>query len=554
MKKLLWICGIICAVIVAALLVITIVVKNYLKSEKLKSLIIPKVEELTGRKADIEGINVSIFKGIIVKGISLKEQDGSKDFITTREFVLDYSLSRLLKKEIVIKRIEVVSPYVSITREKDGRYNFSDIGDKLAVPTKERTESKGEKEKGFPFSVIADRIYVRDATVEFRDDRKELPDVVAKADMEMMSPVGSGQKGFVPAGSLTLKEMKASMKGIETKTKGKIEANRESITIDLSTSVDKDVIKLSGSIKDYLTSPDAKVNLYAKELDLDRLLPPAPEKRTAGERKKEGGATSEKKSKEKGKTEGIKASGEIKVDIARYKGYIIKGFHLNYRYTGGVMIAEPLEMRFGGGEKIKAEGNLKGNLQFNYDSGGPEGTSGIKRTLSGKGVLDLAKCEVRQSKITEAIALFTGIDDLKSPNFESARFNWNIRSQRLSLDGNMNSSQLRINPAGNIDFDERIDLTMDLMLSPSLTAKLPARNISGYLTDEKGWALIPLKIGGTIEKPSVKLNPAAMGGQIQKGIQGEMERRLFKTPQKKGEQQPSKETKPQDLLKGIFGK
>ena len=73
-KKLLVIAGIVAGLIVVVLIGLTLYVKSYLQSDKLKALIIPKVEQATGRKVAIDAINVSIFSGISVQGLHLKEK------------------------------------------------------------------------------------------------------------------------------------------------------------------------------------------------------------------------------------------------------------------------------------------------------------------------------------------------------------------------------------------------------------------------------------------------------------------------------------------------
>jgi hypothetical protein len=68
------------------------------------------------------------------------------------------------------------------------------------------------------------------------------------------------------------------------------------------------------------------------------------------------------------------------------------------------------------------------------------------------------------------------------------------------------------------------------------------------MESKDGWRVIPLKITGTTDNPSVGPNQAALKKQLQKGIQSEIEKRLFKgdSQQKQGEQQ--------NLIKGLFGK
>jgi len=76
MKKILWAGGIFVAILLVGFIGLSIVVNRYLQSDMLKSLILPRVEEYTGRRADIDRIDVSVFKGIAIKGLRLMEQDG----------------------------------------------------------------------------------------------------------------------------------------------------------------------------------------------------------------------------------------------------------------------------------------------------------------------------------------------------------------------------------------------------------------------------------------------------------------------------------------------
>jgi AsmA protein len=549
-KKLVWAAAIFIGLVFVLLMGLSILVKSYLKSDTLKSLIIPRVEEATGRKLGIHEIHVSLFKGIVVKGIILKERDGSRDFLKADEFVLNYRLWPLLKKQLVINKVELVSPSILLRREKDGTYNFSDLTEGKAAKASEKPEQ--EKGKGLPLSISADRIDIRNARLEFTDSEKTIPDIVADADVALKLSLGTDMKEMKPSGSLNLKNMQITLNGIQTSTSGKIEVDKEAASLNLTTLVDKESVKIAGTAKDYLNAPDITLNLSAKELTLDRLMPPGSAKKADKEAGKGKRAVSEKTEKGSGeRTAKVKAAGEIKVDTAHYKGNTIKDFRMNYRYRNGVMVIDPLQMHLSGGEGVKTEGTLKGNLQFNPNEKAVDTATAIKKTLTGKGVLDLNKCEVKSSKIMDAVAVITGLPELKSPRFDKSQFHFTISNQKINLEGALNSSQLNLNPAGTIGFDERIDIITDLKISPALSSRLSTAKITGYMKDEKGWTTIPLKITGTVDKPSVNLNPAAMGKVIERGIKGEIEKQLLKEPADRKQKQQSG---PQDLLKGIFGR
>jgi len=536
-RTLFWIGGTIFAVITILFLGLTVFIKSYLKSDTLKAILIPKVEAFTGRNLTVDRIDVSLLKGIVVKRISLKEKDGKSDFITTEEFILDYSLMPLLRRQIVIKRIEVVSPHVSIRRDREGDYNFKDL-------IKERDEKKTpgkEKEKDFPFSIATDRIRIKGAEITFSDESKELPDVSTVSDGEVRALVGRGLDGIDVSGSVDIRELKTVLKGLQTVASGKIEMNRESIGLNLDVLAGKDRISLKGAVKDYFKSPDMRLDVYARELDLDRLMPAgAVTKPSKGEVKGKPVSFEKMPAKASGPASMLRASGVINVDAAKYRSYRIKDFKMAYAYQNGLVTLNPLGFSLAGGEKVNVEGVVKGDMHFRYEPGRGGSTEGIKKTASGKEKVDLHTCEVKQSAISDAIALFTGLPDLKNPRFDRATFDVTIRDQRLFIEGLMQSNLLKLDPKGMIDFDTRIDMLTDLKLSPSLSARLPAGRVTEYLKDEQGWTTIPLKIGGTVDKPSVGINQAAMGRHLGRGIKGLIEKSLSQDrPQKGGEQRPN---------------
>ena len=112
----------------------------------------------------------------------------------------------------------------------------------------------------------------------------------------------------------------------------------------------------------------------------------------------------------------------------------------------------------------------------------------------------------------------------------------------------MTSPRLKVTPSGTVTFNKALDLLTDIEVSPELASKMQVARFTSFMASKDGWTLIPLKITGTTDKPSVGPNQAVLKKQLQKGIQGEIEKRLLKgdSQQKQGGQQ--------DLIKGLFGK
>jgi uncharacterized protein involved in outer membrane biogenesis len=555
MKKLLKVAGIVVGVLILLIIGLSIFVKSYLSSDRLKPIILPKAEALTGRKVLLDDISVSLFKGIVAKGLSVKEKDGQRDFLKVGRFVLSYRLLPLLKKQLVISKIEIGSPSISIKKERGGRYNFSDIVENRSKEPKEPKEPKkpsAPEHQALPVAIVTDRFYIRNASLTFVDEGKELPDISIALDAEFRGALEKDGTPRMDFGLISLKEIKAKLKDTEVKVSGKIDMDAKAVRANLQTVIGKDIIELSATAKDYRSVPDVVANLHAKTLDLQHLMGLSGGKKMQEERPQPKGKKAEPSggggAGAGGATQKLKASGQIAVDKATYQDYTIKDLRMQYKYAKGEMRIDPLGLQFSGEGSFTAEGSLSGNLQF-----AAEGASTIQKTLRGTAVAKLGKGAIKQSQIFDAMAALTGIPSLKNPGFDEGLFNFDVRDERVFLDGWIRSPLFKVSPKGVVDFEKRLDIPTELKLAPSFTGSLKGRlGALKLLEDEQGWKVIPLKIKGTTENPSVNLNEEALGKQLGRGLANELERRLLER-KRKDSQKPSGETKSKGILKDLLG-
>ena len=543
MRKLLKVALVVVGVLVLLVIGLTLFVKSYLSSDRLKLIILPKAEAVTGRKVQLDEINVSLFKGIVAKGLSVKERDEQRDFLKIGRFVLSYRLLPLLKRQLVISKIEIVSPSISVMKEREGRYNYSDIKEKRS---QEPQKPSGAERRGLPVSIVADRLFIRNASLTFVDEGKALPDVSIGFDAEFKGAVEKDGTPRMDFGLISIKEIKAKLNDKEVKVSGKIDMDGKTLRANLRAIIGKDSIELSATAKDYRSAPDIVADIHAKALDLQQLMGLSGEKKSRDEHPQ----MKEKKAEPSkgGMMQDLKASGQIAVDKATYQDYTIKDLRIQYKLAKGLLKVEPLGLQFSGEVSFTAEGSLNGNLQCVMDE-----ASTIQKTLKGAAVAKLGKGAIKQSQIFDAVALLTGIPSLKNPGFDEGLFNFDVKDEKVFLDGWIHSPLFKISPKGVVDFEKRLDIPTELKLSPSLTGSLKG-NIASikFLDDEQGWKVLPLNIKGTTDKPSVNLDEEALSKQLGRGLTKEIEKRLFKrTPKESGE--PSKKTKPKDILKGLFG-
>jgi len=552
MKKVAKIGMILLGIIVILIIALSIFIKSFLTSDRLKGMILPQAEAVTGRKVNLDEIHVSLFKGIVAKGLSVKERDGQKDFIKVGEFILSYKLLPLLKKQVVLSKIEVASPSISVKKDKEGRYNFSDIIEKQAKePQKSKKPSPPEK-GGLPVSIVTDRLFIQNAQFTFMDEEKVLPDISVALDAEFKGSVGQDGTPKMEFGRISLKEMKARLKEMVVKVSGKIDMDPKTVKANLQTVIGEENMDISATVKDYLSAPDAVANIHAKTLNLKKLAAlGSAKKEPEGVPKKEEVRKKEEKKPQKGESDlmkKLKASGRIVVDTAKYEDHTIKDFRLNYQYAKGMLKVEPMGLQFSAGGSFTADGSLNGNLQF-----AAEEASAIQKSLKGKAVVKLGKGAVKESQIFDAIALLTGISALKNPSFDDGLFNFDIREQKIYLDGFINSSLFKIVPKGVMDFEKRLDIPTELKISPTLSKSL-GKSIASIklIDDEQGWKTIPLKIKGTADQPKVNLDEEALARQLGPVLKRGIEKLLGGKTQE-GKKDPSQK-KEKDILQEIFGK
>ncbi len=507
-------------VIVLLLIGLNIFVKSYLSSERLKAMILPQAEALTGRKVHLEEVSVSLFKGVVARGLSVKEMDGQKDFLKLKEFVLSYRLLPLLQKQFIINKIEIISPSVTVLKDRHGTYNFSSILEKASQKPSEPSEPKSQ---GLPVAIVTDRLFVKDLQIKFIDEEKALPDVSARLDMIFTGSIGRDGTPKLKSGEISVKEIKTVLQGAEILSTGKINLDEQTIRANLKTVFGKESLDLTATVKDYLKTPEVTASFYAKELDLDQWMAIGGEKKRPSKTvSREPGPPKEKGSRQPavGMDLKLKASGEVKVDKARYQGYTLSHLKVGYKYFNGNLVVEPLGLQFSGGDVYKTDGTLSGKLQLS--------SLRPQETLKGDADLKLGQGVIKDSKIFNAISSLTGLQALREPVVEEGSFRFDIKEEKIFMDGFIRSALFRLSPKGYLGFNQRLDIPAELKLSPELSKSL-SRGLAKwkFATDDQGWMVLPLKIKGTTEKPDVTIDTERLIKQIVPDITRDLQQRLF---------------------------
>ena len=349
---------------------------------------------------------------------------------------------------------------------------------------------------------------------------------------------------------------------------------------------------VSGSVRNYRGYPDLNINIRSRSLELDELFIPAP---APSSKKPEQGTRAGGGPKEfEPMNLKMRGSAAIDIDKTRYKGVAITNFRSSYelkdnifRITNlsgntlsgsfalratadlakrgmlysmnsdlnGIRI-EDIVTAFAPKAKDKLFGTLYGKAEMSGTGTLPEN---IKRNLKGKGSFSIKDGVIKNAELSSGLLIFLGLQELREIPMQKAEGRFIISDGIINLTSLIVSKDLILDEKGTVGMDEKLDIGLLAKVSDRLTPKLVSQSsVAKFLSEEKGWTNIPLRLGGTIAKPSYTIDTKAVGKRAGEMLQKKIGEELFRSPSKDKEKpaapKEKKESTPEDLIKGLFGK
>jgi len=149
-----------------------IILKLYYPPDKIKNIVISKVEFSLKRKIKIDEVSLSLIKGLSMRNISISEYpDFSKgEFLKIKSLKLKISIiPMILNKTLIIKKFKMINPFIKIIKYPDNTFNFETL-----IKKEEKTESlsKNKKESQDAFRIETDRFEIKNGSIVFEDYSK----------------------------------------------------------------------------------------------------------------------------------------------------------------------------------------------------------------------------------------------------------------------------------------------------------------------------------------------------------------------------------------------
>ncbi|HZV82026.1 MAG TPA: AsmA family protein [Geobacteraceae bacterium] len=128
------------AVIFALIVGVAVLVKILVSPETVKRTILPKISARIERQVTLGDVEVSIFRGIRLRNLEVREKDGSSPFLQAGAIRLSYRFWPLLAGRVEVDEVLLEEPLVRVVRYPDGTFNYSDLMKKEPARTEEPRE------------------------------------------------------------------------------------------------------------------------------------------------------------------------------------------------------------------------------------------------------------------------------------------------------------------------------------------------------------------------------------------------------------------------------
>ncbi len=159
MKTFLKILGVIAGVFIILILAL----KLYFTDQRLKAMVLPKVDEAIGRKVQIDHLSLTFFETFPHFGLSMKglvvPGEHQDTLVSLKELVVGVKLLPLISKEVDISNVDLIGPEFVYKVDRKGGTNLDQLMKKFSSGGQ---SSKTSSSGGVP-AINVNRFVIKDA-------------------------------------------------------------------------------------------------------------------------------------------------------------------------------------------------------------------------------------------------------------------------------------------------------------------------------------------------------------------------------------------------------
>ncbi len=200
---------IILAIPVVLIVAALITAKLYFTSDRLKALIIPKMEEASHRSVTVKTISLSIFPtlGVDIDELKISNPKGSKfehdEFLSIDRLTLDVKIFSLLANKLEVDELLLEHPKISLEVSANGRKNYSS-----EQPGKASGGGSGVRvEKNSTGELLLSNLEIRDGEIEYLDKKYDSRMVIAGLHQAMSVESKRGENSLLVHGTSSIERL-----------------------------------------------------------------------------------------------------------------------------------------------------------------------------------------------------------------------------------------------------------------------------------------------------------------------------------------------------------
>jgi AsmA protein len=504
MKKLLWL-G---AGVVLVLAVVVLVAPAFIDLGSFKNTYLPLVEESLHRRIDVGEVRLRLVPAPSIRLSSLTVSDTpdfpNSTFFAAEQIQLRLKLWPLLRGRFEVTELVLDKPVVNLLKQPDGTFNYSDIAAKKAQrgskkDVRKKAPGKSQDAGALPL-VLPSRLRIRDGQFKLetkgqkpvRIDGVDLFLEEFSADRPIPYRVSfnyTGLKTVSLEGTLTYREEQAELQ---------IKDNRLRVR-DL-------VLPVDGSVSELAAVPRVKLTLARDQVQAQPIF------------------------------DILSVFGLAPADT-EISGPV--DLHLTVNGPSHSLVTQ-VRGKF---HDVKVQGKraLKGSLNGEVSIKLPLGGGGdVTQRLQGSGKLAARDGELTNVDLVAKIQRVSGLIGMsKQARREATTFK--TLEAEFTIGGGtadftrlyLVNPQLEVTGHGTMTLDRPVlDMRLDAALSPAASARSGRGRGAAFFKDSQGRLVVPLKLTGRLENPSVNLDSEkalqrGVGGNVEKGL-GSFFKNLFR--------------------------
>lgn len=495
--------------VVGLLLATVLIVPAFIDLGLFKSTYLPLVEDALDRRVDVSEVRLSLVPTPSIRLSRLRVSDGptsaDNTFFSAQQVRLQLKLLPLLRGRFEITELILEKPVFNLMKQADGSFNYADMANKKPPSgarrdTRKRVDGSKNAETAPMPIIIPGRMSIQDGQLSIVS-KGQTPVRINGIDLSLQD--FSSERPFPFRASFNYPGLKTvSLEGEldYQENKALLELKKTRLKIqDLN-------LPLQGSVSNLSTTPRFDLKLNGDNVDAQPIF----------------------------QILSIFGLAPRDTEISGPMGLFLS-------ITGP---ANSLTTQVRGlfkDVKVNGKRALKGHLSGQVFIRLPLGSGAVTRRLEGDGKLTARDGELTNVDLIEKIQRVTGMIGLSKDQRREATTFQKMEADFILGGGYAEFTRLYlVNPQMEVNGDGTMTLeqpTLDVAISTALSAQASARAGRGRTTvffkDKRGRIVVPLKITGPLENPSVNLNAGKLAEvglpqNVEKGF-GSFFKQLFRS-------------------------